>query len=91
MTQLDSPIYVLDFNDQRNWSSINNAQDGKEVIVFVCVQNDRLVPSIQAKGLRKDDVFCITVTTDAGEQTHNWIYDLLIDKLNRLERKGAYK
>ena len=82
MAEFDSPTYVFDFRDKKNCSRVENAEPGEEINVLVRVADDKLGPPISAKGiLSEDGVFHIKVTTAAGEQSHEWTYEFLMDAI----------
>ena len=76
MVQFDTPTYVFDFRDKANCFKVRNAKKNVEICILVYATDDELGLPISAKGvLTEDNVFRISVATDAGEQTHEWTYD----------------
>lgn len=80
MAEFDFPTYVIDFNDENTLNRIRNVQPNQVINIRVSGV-DPQAPSRPAKGELIDGVFHVTVTTSAGQQTHRWTYEFLIDAL----------
>lgn len=81
MPHFNHPTYVLDLSDKISCSKVRNAILNKEISVSVRKENEKQ-GLLLAKGvLGNDNVFTITVTTDAGSQTHGWSYEILLDAI----------
>ncbi len=79
MVEFDLPTYVIDFKDKKNCSRIRHVQLN-EVTPILVLPTETQGLSILAEGQRREDgFFYVKVTTDAGEQTHRWTYEFLMD------------
>lgn len=78
MAEFDYPTYVIDFNDENTLNRIRTVQPNQAITILVSGV-DPQAPSIPARGELRDGVFNVSVTTSAGEQTHQWTYEFLMD------------
>jgi hypothetical protein len=85
MAEFESPTYVIDFKDEKTLNRIRNVQPDQIISIMVSGV-DPQAPSIPAKGELRDGVFHVSVTTSAGEQTHKWTYEFLMDAVRVYSR-----
>jgi len=83
MAEPEPSTYVLEFRDGSNCAVIEGAMPEKEILVLVRNEHDAKAKPIVAKGTRSKDgaSFSVVVTTAAGEYTHVWNYQALLEAI----------
>ncbi len=88
MVEFESPAYVLELRDRSNCLSIESAEPGQEIRVFVRPEHDDKATPIAAKGTRSTDgqSFLVVVTREDGaQQSHPWNYEALLASISALK------
>jgi hypothetical protein len=83
MEEFDEPAYALALDDSQTRAAIESAKPGKEIAVRVRPENDASAASVVATGKLSEDgrTFHVRVVTAAGQQSHEWTWSCLQEKL----------
>ena len=83
MGETEEPAYVIDFRNTRNCAAIESAKPGQEITVLVRPEKEPEATSVRAKGARSAEglSFTVSVTTNAGVQSHSWGWELLLNAI----------
>ncbi len=81
--EFDYPGYVLDLRHRLNCATIESAKRGMSTRVLVRPQDDEVIIPIPADGRLSDngEEFTVTVSSEAGIQTHTWKYEWLLNAI----------
>lgn len=88
MPEFDKPTYHIDYTHSLNRATIESRMPGVEQNILVTSAESPKAPPIRAKGVLSPDqnTYTVTITTDAGTQTHQVPDDLLSTILRKYRR-----